>query len=242
MRQILQILLLPVIGFFGQSAFTGILDKPFFAGIPDKPYYVGISYGAGQIYSGLKYHVDGTANNSSPQNYNARISKASSTLINGGFTFTKHWAFEAQYMITGVLDMPFFVGNEKVFDQAKLSAQAYGFYGVYKAGSDVYVRARLGLGQSFINLSGKEVSANYSGFGLTYGLSVGKKLGKLGAFELTYMRYADVKASGGKACVPVEANASGSVGCVPDDGAKRYFSFNQKMRVSAFTVGYVFIF
>ena len=229
----------------------GALSHLAFAAIPEKPYYIGIHYGAGQLYTGLKYHVDGRSVSdadgtprpdlsSSAADHNARVSKSSATLINGGFHFTHNWAVEGQYMITGLLDMPFFVGNDEVFNKAKLSGSSYGLYGVYKAGTDVYFRGKLGFGGTSVGLEGEGVSVDHSGFGVTYGFSVGKKIGNLGSFEFTYMRYADAVAD--KTCVPIEANAAQNTACKRDGGAKRYFEFNENIRSSVITAGYVFTF
>ncbi|MCY4045610.1 MAG: hypothetical protein OXE99_11080 [Cellvibrionales bacterium] len=222
------------------------------AAIPEDPWYVGIHYGAGQLYSGAQYHINGKDNaplgqndgeDSIAQNYSQRMSSSSATMINAGFAFSKHWAVETQGAMSGVLDMPFFNGNEKLFDEAELSAQAFGLYGVYQAGSDVYMRARLGVGLTNMSLSGGEIDASYTGYGLTYGLTFGKKLGKLGGFEITYMRYADAVAEDGENCLVIEQGAGlNPTACVPDTGATSYFKVNEKMRFSTLTVGYTFIF
>jgi hypothetical protein len=223
------------------------------AAIPEDPWYVGIHYGAGQLYSGIQYHVSSHDNppigssiggeDTIAQNYSQRVSKSSATLMNAGFAFAKNWAVETQVAISGLLDMPFFNGNEKVFDEAELSANAFGLYGVYQAGTDVYFRARMGLGVTNMSLSGGEVDASYTGYGLSYGLSVGKKIGSLGGVEVTYMRYANAVANGDENCLVIEQGTGlNPTACTPGDGATRYFKLNEKMRFSTLTVGYTFIF
>lgn len=207
------------------------------AEIPEKPYYTSIAYGIATIYSGATYHQSGDI--TIQQDFFARTSKPSATQLTGGFRFSDNYAVEAQYMISGLLDTAFFVGNEELFDFATLSAQSYGIYAMYQKGDKVFFRARLGLGQTFVNLSGGGVDANYTGFGVTYGFSLGYALGKLGGIEFNYMRYADAEADN-NGCILFSDSANET--CTKVNGQNRFVKVNEKIRNSAVTVGYYFEF
>ncbi|CAA0116240.1 Uncharacterised protein [BD1-7 clade bacterium] len=227
--------LLSALALTATTVFSGAAN----AALPEKAGYVGISYGVSSMNVGAVYRVE-EFQGGSTATFKNRNPKPSGTLINGGFRVHENWSIEGQYMITGLLDAPFFVGNEDLFGLGKARGMATGLYGVFQTDGDVFFRAKLGFNYTMFDFSG-DINRSFSDFGISYGFSIGQKLGKLGAMEFNYMRYADVSLNRGDRCVILD---SVSQSCAPDNAVsgQRYLTLSNSLRLDVLSIGYTFMF
>lgn len=137
-------------------------------------------------------------------NFEAQDSQRMAFLINGGYNIFDWLAVEAQITTSLGADEVYAetrnstsTGNPPVstpFSTMEISTQATGVYAVFQTSGEAYVKARFGIANSTADFETDFASKSFSSTHLSYGLSIGQKFG-IGAFELLYMRYPDVKVS-----------------------------------------------
>jgi hypothetical protein len=163
--------------------------------LPDSAFFVGTLFGDSTLDIQSKTYDDTNLPTSTV--FEAQDSQAFSFLVMGGMRFTDWVALEVQYMTSLQADKVY--GAVRVnggpTSQMDLSMAALGTYAVFQGGEDAYVKARVGFAKADAIFETDFANATFSSVDLSYGLSIGQKLGSLGSVELMYMRYPDIKVS-----------------------------------------------
>lgn len=162
--------------------------------LPDSPFFVGALLGDSTLDIQSRTHSESDVPDT---NFEAQDSQSLSFMVMGGMRFTDWIGLELQYM-TGLQ-------NDKVYgsvqvnggpkSQMHASMSALGTYAVFQGGQDAYVKARIGFGKADATFETDFANATFSSVDLSYGVSIGQKMGSLGSVELMYMRYPDIKVS-----------------------------------------------
>ncbi len=199
--------------------------------LPDKAFFVGTLLGDSTLDIQSRSHSESDAPDS---NFETQDSQAFSFVLFGGMRFTDWLGLELQYMqnlspdkIYGAVQV-----NGKAKSQMDASMSAFGTYAVFQAGEDIYAKVRLGIGKADATFETDFANVTNSTTNLSYGLSIGQKLGPLGSVELMYMRYPDIKVSRQKFAEDFSSN-------VPDND---YTTVRRELTAEVLAVGYVFQF
>lgn len=200
--------------------------------LPESPFYVGTLLGDSTLDIQSRTYSE---TDSPDTTFEAQDSQALAFLVTGGMRFTDMLGAEIQFMTN--LDKDKVYGAVQVNGGAKsqmdLSMSAFGAYGLFQAGGDAYVKGRLGIGKADATFETDFANATFSSLSLSYGVSIGQKLGSLGSVELTYMRYPDIKVSRQKF-----AEDFGST--IPANNDRT--TVRRDLRAEVLAVGYVFQF
>lgn len=163
--------------------------------LPDSAFFVGTLFGDSTLDIQSKSY-DYTA---SPDTmFEVQDSQSFSFLLMGGMRFTDWLGLEVQYMTSLQSDKVYGAVRVNAAPETSamdLSMSALGAYAVFQGGEDAYVKGRLGFGKADATFETDFANATYSSVDLSYGVSIGQKLGSLGSVELMYMRYPDIKVS-----------------------------------------------
>lgn len=221
-------------------AFFSLLTLTFTAGCyaeSEGPFNIGVLIGESTLNIRGNYY-DVPINGGREAHYQTKKAEAVSLVLTGSYDVLDFLAVEVQLasmlqpdtIFRGV-DTP--GGGES---SMKVTSNAFGTYAVYKLGGDAYVKARLGLAVSNAKFETDAANQSYSDFGISYGISIGQKFG-IGALEILYMRYPDLKVS-----KPEFASRFDSGAALNVNGEKSNVTISRDLSNEVFSVGYVFTF
>ncbi|HEY9032790.1 MAG TPA: outer membrane beta-barrel protein [Pseudomonadales bacterium] len=197
----------------------------------ETPFHIGLYGGDSTINVRATYQdVPPNPPGNHISNFKAEKSHALAMTLAGAWQFADNWMLEMQLASSLKQDSLFRqVDTPQGKSSLKVGSSAFGTYIVYKAGGETYVKGKLGLGISNIDVETNAASDTYSKFGYSYGIAVGQKLG-IGSLEITYMRYPDVSIS------------NSEFGDTFDTGTASTLTISRYLRHEIFSFGYVFSF
>lgn len=175
---------------------------------PESPFTVGILLGESTLdiqshdYDAHDEDLDTPGSEPITSDFEAQDSQGLSLLFTAGYSFLDWLAIELQYTtrlqgdeVYGKVrnsSSPDVDTND--YSTMEISTSAAGVYAVFQAGSEVFAKARFGIGNSTAEFKTDFATESYSSTHLSYGASVGQQFG-IGSLELLFMHYPDVEIS-----------------------------------------------
>lgn len=173
---------------------------------PESPFHVGVILGESTL--DIQSHdydardCDEPLNNCVASDFEAQDSQKLSILITGGYSFLDWLALELQYTNRLQADEVYGEVRNSItpgvgasdYSTLEVTTSAAGVFAVFQAGTEVFAKARFGVGTSMAKFTTDFADESYTTTHLAYGLSVGQQFG-LGSFELIFMHYPDIRIS-----------------------------------------------
>lgn len=203
------------------------------AATTDEPFTIGALLGYSTVNVQGQY-IDASDVGSPDPHYQQRKTQAPNAIFFGSYLLNENWILEMQ-LAPGLQSSTLFRGmtlESGEVSNMRMTNSAAGFYGVYQAGHELYMRLKFGLGFAMADIETDESSETFSRAGISYGISVGREMGP-GALEFMYMRYPDIS---------VERSSFQDTFALASAGNESSVQTRRRLKYNVLSVGYVYNF